>query len=99
MVEGERGKLKDASAGKIGERAGRVVNKRKMAKHFTLQIADGSFDYQRNQLQIDEEALFDGNYVIRTAEPQRADRLRGGGARLQAAEGQRTRVSDDEDAA
>jgi len=26
MVEGERGKLKDAPAGKIGERAGRVVN-------------------------------------------------------------------------
>jgi hypothetical protein len=70
MVEGERGKLKGASAGKIGERAGRVVNRRKMAKHFTLQIADGSFDYQRNQAQIDEEALFDGIYVIRTAEPQ-----------------------------
>jgi Transposase DDE domain len=71
MVEGERGKLKDASAGKIGERAGRVVNRRKMAKHFTLQIADGSFSYQRNQAQIDQEALFDGIYVIRTAEPQR----------------------------
>jgi hypothetical protein len=70
MVEGERGKLKDASAGKIGERAGRVVNRRKMAKHFTLQIADASFDYERNQAQIDEEALFDGIYVIRTAEPQ-----------------------------
>ena len=70
MVEGERGKLKDASAGKIGERAGRVVNRRKMAKHFTLQIADGSFSYERNQAQIDEEALFDGIYVIRTGEPQ-----------------------------
>jgi len=70
MVEGPRGKLKGASAGKIGERAGRVVNKRKMAKHFTLKIADGSFGYQRNQAQIDEEALLDGLYVIRTAEPQ-----------------------------
>jgi hypothetical protein len=70
MVEGERGKLKDASAGKIGERAGRVINRRKMAKHFTLQIGDGSFGYQRNQAQIDQEALFDGIYVIRTAEPQ-----------------------------
>jgi len=70
MVEGPRGKLKGASAGKIGERAGRVVNKRKMAKHFTLMIADGSFGYQRNQAQIDEEALLDGLYVIRTAEPQ-----------------------------
>ena len=70
MVDGERGKLKDASAGKIGERAGRVVNRRKMAKHFTLQIADGSFSYERNQAQIDQEALFDGIYVIRTDQPE-----------------------------
>jgi len=70
MVEGERGTLKNAGAGKIGERAGRVVNKRKMAKHFTLQIADGSFSYQRNQATIDQEALFDGIYVIRTDQPQ-----------------------------
>ena len=70
MVEGPRGKLKGASAGKIGERAGRVVNKRKMAKHFTLKIADGSFGYERNQAQIEEEALLDGIYVLRTAEPQ-----------------------------
>jgi hypothetical protein len=69
MVEGPRGKLKGAPAGKIGERAGRVVNKRKMAKHFTLEIADGSFDYKRNQQQIDEEALLDGLYVLRTQEP------------------------------
>ena len=59
MVDGERGKLKDASAGKIGERAGRVLNKRKMAKHFSLQIADGSFDYRRNELRIvDDEHTF-----------------------------------------
>ena len=49
MVEGERGRLNGADAGNIGERAGRVVNKRKMAKHFTLQITDGAFRYQRNQ--------------------------------------------------
>lgn len=70
MVEGARGKLRNASAGKIGERAGRVVHKRKMAKHFTLQIADGSFSYRRNQAQIEEEALLDGIYVLRTQEPQ-----------------------------
>ncbi len=69
MVEGDRGKLRNAPAGKIGERAGRVINKRKMAKHFTLQIADGAFTFNRNQPQIDEEALLDGVYVIRTAEP------------------------------
>jgi Transposase DDE domain len=70
MVHGPRGKLKHADAGKIGQRAGRVINKRKMAKHFTLEIADGSFGYQRNQAQIDEEALLDGIYVLRTQEPQ-----------------------------
>jgi hypothetical protein len=46
-----------------------VVNKRKMAKHFALQISDGAFSYERNQPQIDEEALLDGIYVIRTQEP------------------------------
>ena len=69
MVEGERGTLRNASAGKIGERAGRVVNKRKMAKHFTLTISDCAFSYERNQAQIDEEALLDGIYVLRTQEP------------------------------
>ena len=42
--------------------------------------------------QIEHEALFDGIYVIRTAEPQQQDRLRRGRARLQAAESQRARV-------
>ncbi len=69
MVDGDRGRLRDAPAGNIGERAGRIFNKRKMAKHFRLQIADGSFGYQRNQAQIDEEALLDGIYVIRTDQP------------------------------
>jgi hypothetical protein len=69
MVEGQRGTLRNAGAGKIGERAGRVVNKRKMAKHLTLQIADRGFGYQRNHEQIAQEALLDGIYVLRTAEP------------------------------
>ena len=70
MVEGDRGKLKNAPAGKLGERAGRVVNKRKMAKHFTLKPADRSFSYERNTAEIAEEALLDGIYVLRTQEPQ-----------------------------
>jgi len=72
MVDSPRGRLHGASAGKIGERAGRVINQKKMAKHFTLQITDGSFTYQRNEAQIDEEALLDGIYVIRTQEPEAA---------------------------
>ena len=43
MVDGPRGTLRNADAGKIGQRAGRVINKYKVAKHFDLQIADGSF--------------------------------------------------------
>jgi transposase len=66
MVSGERGTLRDATAGKIGERAGKVSNKYKMAKHFELQISDGQFSYQRKTEQITAEAALDGFYVIRT---------------------------------
>jgi hypothetical protein len=69
MVDGDRGRLNGASAGRIGERVGRVVNKRKMAKHFTLEIADGAFSYQRNTTAIEQEALFDGIYIVRTDQP------------------------------
>jgi hypothetical protein len=65
-VHGPRGRLRGAPAGKIGERAGRTVNKYKMAKHFTLTISDGQFAYQRNSGQITQEAALDGLYVIRT---------------------------------
>ena len=73
MVDGPRGRLKRANAGKIGERAGRVVNKYKVAKHFELEIADGAFSYQRKTDQINSEAALDGLYVIRTSCP--ADQL------------------------
>lgn len=69
MVQNPRGRLHGAEAGKIGERAGRIINQKKMAKHFTLTITDGQFAYQRNQAQIDEEAALDGIYVIRTDQP------------------------------
>jgi Transposase DDE domain len=66
-----RGRLHGASAALIGRRAGAVVNKYKMAKHFELEIADGRFAYQRKTTQIDDEALLDGLYVIRTDQPAR----------------------------
>jgi hypothetical protein len=69
MVTGPRGTLRTADAGTIGQRAGRVINKYKVAKHFTLQIADGSFAYQRISEQITTEATLDGLYVIRTTLP------------------------------
>ena len=73
MVDGPRGTLRHATAGKIGERAGGVSNKYKVAKHFDLQIADGSFSYQRKTEQITSEAALDGIYVVRTTCP--ADQL------------------------
>jgi transposase len=66
MVSGPRGTLRNATAGKIGERAGKIINKYKLAKHFELTIADGAFAYQRNTEQIAAEAALDGFYVIRT---------------------------------
>jgi Transposase DDE domain len=69
MVDGPRGTLRGADAGKIGERAGRVTNKYKVAKHFELEIADGSFTYQRKTEQIQAEAALDGLYVLRTTCP------------------------------
>jgi hypothetical protein len=69
MVTGPRGTLRDADAGKIGQRVGRVVNKYKVAKHFTLDITDGHFSYQRLTEQIIAEAALDGIYVLRTTCP------------------------------
>ena len=55
-----------AGADKIGLAVGEVVNKRKVRKHFELQITDDSFSYTRKQEQIEEEASLDGFYVLRT---------------------------------
>jgi Transposase DDE domain len=70
MVDGPRGRLKNADAGKIGERVGRVSNKYKVAKHFELEIADGAFSYERKHEQIEAEAALDGIYVLRTTCPE-----------------------------
>jgi Transposase DDE domain len=61
------GRLKDPAA--IGLRAGKVLDKRKMAKHITLDIAEGRISWSRDQASIDAEALTDGIYVIRTPVP------------------------------
>jgi hypothetical protein len=66
MVEGQRGSLRAADAGKIGTRVGKVVNRYKVAKHFELRVADGAFSFARKEQQINAEASLDGLYVIRT---------------------------------
>ena len=53
----------------IGLRAGRVINKYKVAKHFTLTIEDRRFTFARRQARIEVEASLDGIYLIRTNVP------------------------------
>lgn len=53
----------------IGLRVGRMIDKRKMAKHFDLEIGETSFSFQRNEAAIRAEAALDGIYVIRTSLP------------------------------
>lgn len=60
-----RGRLVSAAA--IGLRAGRVIDAKKMAKHFELDIADGAFAYRRRFDAIAAEAALDGLYVVRTS--------------------------------
>jgi transposase len=51
---------------KIALKVGAAVNKYKMAKHFDVAITDTDLSFTRKADQIDDEALLDGIYVIRT---------------------------------
>jgi len=50
----------------IGLRAGKVLNRYKMGKHFQLRIEEDSFHYERKTTNIEQEQHLDGIYVIRT---------------------------------
>jgi hypothetical protein len=52
---------------KIAVRVDRVLNRRKVAKHFTVDIGDDSIRYARDQDSITAEAALDGIYVLRTS--------------------------------
>lgn len=52
----------------LGIKAGKVLGRYKMGKHFTLSIGDGSFQWTRRDDAIQQEAKLDGIYVIRTSE-------------------------------
>ena len=52
---------------KIAVRADRILNRRKVAKHFTVDIGDDSIRYARDQDSITAEAALDGIYVLRTS--------------------------------
>lgn len=64
-VERDRAPLRGKA--RIGLRAGRVVNKHKVAKHFHLTINDNSFAFVRREEKIAAEAAIDGIYVVRTS--------------------------------
>jgi Transposase DDE domain len=59
------GTLRGADA--IGLKVGKVINRRKMAKHIELSIGDDTFTYARKGAQIAAEAALDGIYVVRTS--------------------------------
>jgi hypothetical protein len=59
------GRLRDPD--KIGIKVGKIINKRKVAKHFLLDIGPGSLAWRRDQENIAAEAALDGIYVIRTS--------------------------------
>ena len=52
---------------KIALRVGNILNRYKMAKHFSVEIQDDSFSYSRNHKTISAESSLDGIYVIRTS--------------------------------
>jgi hypothetical protein len=61
------GRLRGADT--IGVRAGKVIGRYKVAKHFILDIGDDHLAWRRDQPAIDAEAALDGIYIIRTSVP------------------------------
>ena len=57
---------------------GKVINKKKVAKHFVVDITEDGLSWRRDEQKIADEAALDGIYVIRTSLP--ADALPTGGA-------------------
>jgi hypothetical protein len=54
---------------KIGLAVGKVINKKKVAKHFITDITDDGLTWRRDEQKIAAEAALDGIYVIRTSLP------------------------------
>ena len=69
-VRRKRGPLRGKA--EIGLSVGAVIDRRKMAKHFALEIAEASFAFARKSAEIAAEAALDGLYVVRTSLPAAA---------------------------
>ena len=64
--------LRGAAA--IGMRVGKVIDQRKMSKHFITEISDDSFSYRRDLEKIAAEEELDGLYIVRSnVEPELFD--------------------------
>ena len=68
-VAGQAAAGRIRGAGKIGVRAGKIVGRYKVAKHFILDIGDDHLAWHRDQAAIGAEAALDGIYIIRTPVP------------------------------
>jgi transposase len=55
---------------RIALRAGKVINRHKVGKHFVLEFSETTFSFRRDQERITQEAALDGLYVIRTNVPK-----------------------------
>jgi hypothetical protein len=56
-------------AGEIGRAVGKVIGRRKVAKHFNVTITDDQLSFTRDHDAIAKEAALDGLYVLRTNVP------------------------------
>lgn len=65
-----RRKKKLMKQSEIGVKAGKILGRYKVGKHFTLKIGEGTFEWIRRPEMIDRETRLDGIYVIRTSEPR-----------------------------
>ena len=69
-IESKRKPLRGAD--EIGLAVGKVIGRRKVAKHFDLSITDDSLTFERNHAAIAKEGALDGFYVLRTNVPAEA---------------------------
>ena len=48
---------------------GREANRKKMEKHFAIEVSDDALSWARKQERIEAEARLDGIYIVRTSLP------------------------------
>jgi transposase len=71
VKEVDRRTEKPLTQAEIGVKAGKILQRSKVAKHYQLHIGAGSFRWSRRVEAIRREEELDGLYVIRTSEPKK----------------------------